>query len=249
MQNSSNVQLAVSLPHFDGPFDLLLSLIRRNEYSMDNLPIVAITSQFLNYIHEADELDMDLGGEFIDTASWLVLLKSRSMLPRESEAEAQRELREAVQKYQVDREELDKTMKKLGRLRTHRERAPAPAAAHGRRVEEVDEEAAPTAAEVVKRLRSAIASARAAAAFSVGEAVSATVAEQQEWVLAQISQFPTGTPFSTESWFADQTNSGARISLFLALLELCRTGELLVHQCRDFGSIYVKSLNPDRAIA
>lgn len=249
MQNSSNVQLAVSLPYFDGPFDLLLSLIRRNEYSMDNLPIVAITGQFLDYIHKADELDMDLGGEFIDTASWLVLLKSRSILPQESGAEAQRELREAVQKYQVDREELDQTKKKLRRLRTHRERAPAPAAAHGRRVEEVDEEAAPTAAEVVKRLRSAIASARAAAAFSVGEAVSATVAEQQEWILAQISQFPTGTPFSTEPWFADQTNSGARISLFLALLELCRTGELLVHQCRDFGSIYVKSLNPDRAIA
>jgi hypothetical protein len=46
MQLDTNVQLAVTLPHFDGPFDLLLNLIRKNEYPMENLPIAAITGQF-----------------------------------------------------------------------------------------------------------------------------------------------------------------------------------------------------------
>jgi hypothetical protein len=46
VQLDTNVQLAVTLPHFDGPFDLLLNLIRKNEYPMEKLPIPAITGQF-----------------------------------------------------------------------------------------------------------------------------------------------------------------------------------------------------------
>src|ERR1700689_3546 len=89
MQLVETGQLAVTLPHFDGPFDLLLDLIRKNEYPMENLPIAAITGQFLAFVQEAQSLDVDLGGEFSETASWLVLLKSRSMLPHEASVEAQ----------------------------------------------------------------------------------------------------------------------------------------------------------------
>lgn len=241
MPTESNARLAVSLPRFDGPFELLLGLIRRNEYSMDQLPITAITGQFLGYIRAAEALDMELGAEFIDTASWLVLLKSRSMLPREAPAEAQNELREAVQRYQLDRETLDQTRKKLGGLRSKRERVATAGAARGRRVEEIDEEPAPTAADVVKRVRSAIATARAASSFNTDEA-SATVAEQKAWVLSNTGQFSAGTPFSAEPWFAAQSDIAARISLFLALLELARTRDVLLYQRRDFGAILMKRL-------
>jgi len=60
---------------------VLISLIRRNEWSIDELPVVEITRQFLAYIKTAGKIDPELGAEFIETASWLVLLKSRSMLP------------------------------------------------------------------------------------------------------------------------------------------------------------------------
>lgn len=56
-------RLRISLPRYDGPFDLLLSMIRRNEWSIDDLPIVEITGQFLAYIKAAKEIDADLGGE------------------------------------------------------------------------------------------------------------------------------------------------------------------------------------------
>ena len=240
MQPYGNVQLAVSLPHFDGPFALLLDLIRKNEYPMENLPIAAITGQFLAFVKEAESLDMDLGGEFMETASWLVLLKSRSMLPREASVEAQNELRAAVRKYELDRETLDQTKVKLGGMRSKRQSVPAARAARSRRVEESDEEPEPTASDVVKRVRSAIATARAAASFNMGEAQSATVEEQTEWVLANTDQFPTETVFCTEPWFAAQTSIAARVSLLLALLELGRTGKVLLHQWYELGPVLMK---------
>ncbi len=248
MQTESTLQLAVSFPQFDGPLDLLLSLIRRNEYPIDNLPIVAITSEFLAYVREAESLDMDLGAEFMETASWLVLLKSRSLLPRDASTEAQQELREAVQKYQLDQEELEKPKKLLSGLRSSRPRVPAAGAPPGRRVEEIDEEPPPTAADVVRKVRSAIASARAAASFSIGEAQAATVAEQREWILAQTAQFPAGTTLSTDIWFAVQTSISARASLFLALLELARTRHILIHQARPYAVILVKAIIQDTAV-
>ena len=243
MRPYGNVHLAVSLPHFDGPFALLLDLIRKNEYPMENLPIAEITGKFLVFVQEVQSLDMDLGGEFMETASWLVLLKSRSMLPRESAVEARNELRVAVQKYELDRETLDHTKVKLGGMRSKRQAVSAAAAARARHFEESNEEPEPTASDVVKRVRSAIATARAAASFSMGEARSATVEEQTEWVLANTDQFPAETVFSTDLWFEAQTSLAARVSLLLALLELGRTGEVLLHQWRDLGPVLMKRQN------
>jgi hypothetical protein len=84
MAEESSSRLTISLPRYDGPFDVLISLIRRNEWSIDDLPVLEITRQFLAHIKAAEDMDAELGGEFVETASWLVLLKSRSMLPSEA---------------------------------------------------------------------------------------------------------------------------------------------------------------------
>src|ERR1035438_5226077 len=84
MAEDSSGRLTISLARYDGPFDVLISLIRRNEWSIDDLPVLEITRQFLAHIQAADDMDAELGGEFVETASWLVLLKSRSMLPGEA---------------------------------------------------------------------------------------------------------------------------------------------------------------------
>ena len=87
MNKESTTRIAISLPRFDGPFDLLIALIRRNEYEIDALPVVEITSQFLAYVKDARQIDAELGGEFVEVASWLVLLKSRSLLGTPQERE------------------------------------------------------------------------------------------------------------------------------------------------------------------
>jgi segregation and condensation protein A len=240
MQLVETGQLAVTMPHFDGPFDLLLDLIRKNEYPMENLPIATITGKFLAYVQEAESLDMDLGGEFMETASWLVLLKSKSMLPREAYMEVQKELRAAVRKYELDRETLDQTIGKLSALRSKRLRVPAAAAASARLVEESDEKPKdPTAKQVADVVRRTISRRRAKDSFS-REALAATVEDQRKWVLNHTGQFPTGTAFSTDPWFKAQTTETARATLLLALLELGRTGEVVLHQRRDFGTVLLK---------
>ncbi len=248
MQTESNLQLAVSFLQFDGPLDLLLSLIRRNEYPIDNLPIVAITGEFLAYVREAESLDMDLGAEFMETASWLVLLKSRSLLPRDAPTEAQQELREAVQKYQLDRRNWRKRRSCSAvcdrTARVCRQPEPLP----GEGWKRLTRSRPPTAADVVRKVRSAIASARAAASFSIGEAQAATVAEQREWIFEQTARFPAGTALSTDIWFAVQTSTAARASLFLALLELARSGHILIYQARPYAVLLVKALTHDTAV-
>src|SRR5271167_4131005 len=68
---------------YDGPFDLLLDLIRKQNIDIYDIPIARITSQFLEYTHHLKQTDVDAAGEFIYMASLLIHIKSRTMLPRD----------------------------------------------------------------------------------------------------------------------------------------------------------------------
>ena len=73
----------IALPQFEGPFDLLLFFIERDEIDIQNIPIAKITDDFLGYIREAKQLDISLAGEFIVVAATLMSIKARVLLPRE----------------------------------------------------------------------------------------------------------------------------------------------------------------------
>lgn len=72
----------IHLEQFDGPFDLLLFFIERDEVDIYDIPISKITNDFLDYIHQLDQLDMDVASEFIFVAATLMKIKSKMMLPR-----------------------------------------------------------------------------------------------------------------------------------------------------------------------
>lgn len=71
----------VQLSNFEGPLDLLLFFIKRDELDIHNIPIAYITEQFLEYIRLMEELDLDVASEFIHMASLLMAIKARMMLP------------------------------------------------------------------------------------------------------------------------------------------------------------------------
>ena len=75
----------VSLENFEGPLDLLLYLVRKNEIDIQYIPIVAITEQYLAYIELMQAMNIDVAGEFLLMAATLVYLKSRSLLPQHDE--------------------------------------------------------------------------------------------------------------------------------------------------------------------
>ena len=98
------------LDQFEGPLDLLLTLIQKNKVSITDIPISIICDQYMEYITEAQALDMDVASEFIVMASELMLIKSKMLLPRvEEEADDPRaELTDALLRYQQAKEAAGK---------------------------------------------------------------------------------------------------------------------------------------------
>jgi len=72
----------VKLEHFEGPLDLLIHLIKRNEVNVYDIPVALITEQYLAYLSLMQELDLDVAGEFLVMAATLIHIKSRLLLPR-----------------------------------------------------------------------------------------------------------------------------------------------------------------------
>ena len=77
----------VRLENFQGPLDLLLHLIKKNEVDIHDIPIALITEQYLEYIELMQEMNLDLAGEFLVMAATLIHIKSRTLLPRPPSAE------------------------------------------------------------------------------------------------------------------------------------------------------------------
>ena len=85
----SSEQYKVRLPVFEGPLDLLLYLIRKEEVSIYDIPIARITGQYLEYLRAMQELDISVAGEFLVMAATLIQIKSQMLLPRDPDAPEQ----------------------------------------------------------------------------------------------------------------------------------------------------------------
>src|ERR1700684_626369 len=71
----------IHLETYDGPLDLLLDLIKKQEIDIHNIPIAKITGQYLEYLHKLEQLDMDVSADFIYMAATLIYIKSKMLLP------------------------------------------------------------------------------------------------------------------------------------------------------------------------
>ena len=102
--------LNYKLETFEGPLDLLLSLIHKNKMSIEDIKINVICEQYLSYIAQAQALDLELASEFIVMASELMLIKSKLLLPKieEDEEDPRAALADALQKYQQAKEAAQK---------------------------------------------------------------------------------------------------------------------------------------------
>ncbi len=98
--------LTYRIEQFEGPLDLLLTLIHKNKVNIEDIPISLICDQYLEYIRAAQSMDMELAGEFIVMASELMRIKSSMLLPRlqEDEKDPRAELADALLRYQQAKE-------------------------------------------------------------------------------------------------------------------------------------------------
>lgn len=79
--------LTIKTSNFEGPFDLLLHLIKKNQMDIYNISILEITNQYISYLSEMKELDLDIASEFIVMATTLIEMKSKVLLPKNKEPE------------------------------------------------------------------------------------------------------------------------------------------------------------------
>ena len=80
--NVSSDKFEIKLPLFEGPFDLLLFFIERDELDIHDIPIAKITNDFLDYLHQLEKLNVEVASEFILVAATLMRIKAKMLLPR-----------------------------------------------------------------------------------------------------------------------------------------------------------------------
>ena len=113
----STIPVQVCLEQFEGPLDLLLYLVKKDKMDIFEINIHHITTQYLNYLQEMKELNLNIAGEFIAMASQLIYIKSRLVLPPKEEAEGEEESPEELKRRFVQRlveyEKVKKASQKL----------------------------------------------------------------------------------------------------------------------------------------
>jgi segregation and condensation protein A len=91
MNEEHTTDYAIKLDIFEGPLDLLLYLIKKNEIDIYNIPVALITEQYLQYLKMIKSLNLDLAGEYLVMASTLIHIKSKMLLPEPEEPEEEEE--------------------------------------------------------------------------------------------------------------------------------------------------------------
>lgn len=108
-----SVSYKIKIAQFEGPFDLLLFFIERDELDINDIPIAKITNDFLAYIKDLEELDIDVASEFIVVAATLMRIKARMLLPRKeidefgNEIDPREELVQKLLEYKAYKEVQD----------------------------------------------------------------------------------------------------------------------------------------------
>lgn len=230
----------VSVDAFEGPLDLLLHLIKKNEVDIYNIPIATITRQYLDYIDLLKELNLDIAGDFLVMASTLVQIKSKMLLPAaedpETEEEAEDPRAELVRRlleYQKYKEAgmVLGSRELLGR-EVFARKFPAPdleaAAAE-------DEPLEVELFQLVEAFRRLLDKVPKEAFHDVGlENIS--VADRISDILARLQE--------KESLLFEELFSGPLcreffVATFLAVLELCKLRAITVTQAGSFGPILI----------
>jgi segregation and condensation protein A len=108
----------VKLQTFEGPFDLLLFFIKRDELDIYDIPIAKITKDFLDYIHMMQELDLEIASEFIVVAAELMQIKVKMLLPRETGEEKEVDPRAELVQRLLEYKKYKEASMLLGELET-----------------------------------------------------------------------------------------------------------------------------------
>ncbi len=231
----------VSLSDFEGPLDLLLFFIKRDELDIYDIPIAKITKDFLEYLQYLQQLDLDIAGDFIVTAATLMQIKVQMLLPKpegaeEEELDPRAELVRRLLEYKRYKEmaiKMDTLQRAQARIyyRGNFE--------HDVKLVEADEEENllrdVTLFDLIAAFKYTVDRMPRKHVHEINK-LNVTVDEQIAFVMAFLAEKNESTFYEIASMIADKVRI---VVTFLALLELIRNKQVLIRQVECFDDIII----------
>ncbi len=236
-----NSNYNVKLEQFEGPLDLLLYLIKKNELDICDIPIALITRQYLEYINLMKELNLEVAGEFLVMASTLIQIKSSMLLPSQAENDEE-------EVFEDPRAELIKRLLEYSRYkdaavqlneRTQLGRDHFARNFPSSEIQQAGDLDQPLELELfdlIEAFRKIIIKAPKKSFHEVS-AESISISERINEILSLLQERDI-LPF--EDLFADCRDVDYLVATFLAILELCKLKMIRVSQNEQFGKIWVR---------
>ena len=240
----SNDTFTIKLPAFEGPFDLLLFFIERDELDIYNIPIAQITDDFLAYLRQMESLSVDLGSEFIVVAATLMRIKAKMLLPRKqvdeegNEIDPRRELVDRLMDYKSVLEELRRLeevrafMNPRGYAGTELRKL----AEHALADAEMESVTLYKLLRVFERLMNRFEEEKKAKRIHTVYNFNYTIQDQRDYIKKSLRK---GEKTSFESLFLALDNRIHAIVTFLALLELLNAQEITLIQGEGMNNFWL----------
>ena len=225
---------------YDGPLDLLLDLIRKQDIDIYDIPIAKITAQFLAYVNQLKSSDVDVAGEFIYTASLLIHIKSKMLLPRtptgpdDAADDPRRELVERLLEHE--------RFKNAAQMLKQKQMLEAatwtnPGVREFRDDVAAEPEIAADTVDLVRIFRDILDRARKRPVFNVDEDA-VTVGQMIQFLGRRLAI--EDKPVALRRLLSHTKSERALVAMFLALLELVRLQAILLRQDKAFSVIFIK---------
>ena len=225
---------------YEGPLDLLLGLIRKQDIDIYDIPIAKITAQYLSYVEKIRELDVNVAAEFIYMASVLIHIKSKMLLPRDPDAAAERgeDPRSELVNRLLEHEKFKSAAQMLLQKQQIEEAVWSnPALKEFQDAEGTEPEIAADVIDLVKTFQTILDRAKSRPIIEVNEET-VTVGQMIDYLRRRLSL--EERPIRLTHLVRGVNSSNTLVCLFLALLELVRLQAIQVRQDRLFGEILVR---------
>ncbi len=239
--SESTSTIHFKLPVFEGPLDLLLHLIKASKIDIYDIPIVAITRQYLQYIELMKELDLEIAGEFLVEAATLIHIKSRMLLPpaekedEEPVEDPRAELVKRLLEYQAYKESSTHLRKREELWKNIFRRSASDENDFEFEPEPVLHEA--SVFDLISAFNKLLAAAPVQTLEITRETL--TIADRINFIVERLED-KEGVRF--EELFEKGFSRVMLIVTFLAMLEVIRLGLAKIYQEQEFGSIWI--INP-----
>lgn len=229
----------VNLPVYEGPLDLLLDLIRKQEMDIHNIPIAKITEQYLDYLHQLETLDIDVSADFIYMAATLIHIKSKLLLPPDPLAgpDAPEDPREELVHRLLEHEKFKNAAQLLyqkQQVEDHVWSQPDRSLYIG---DAVEGELVVSLVDLVKVFQQVLDRRKEVPKFELRHE-SVTIAQMMDRLRQRL--MPTDEPISLIEFFESCTSRHAMIVALLAVLEMVRMQAVILVQSELFSDISLR---------